>query len=108
MKTKYKMMAAMSAVVIAATFATVPVNARKIVNVVTVNPSGPSPTKGYKGSYYKSHMTWGDGIEHVSELGTVFNTVYNVYGVDYDACHDALIAAMNANGYTGWTDCSAL
>ncbi|KRD77535.1 hypothetical protein [Lysobacter sp. Root983] len=62
----------------------------------------------WRGSYYKDQTVWGDGIEHIGEVGTTLRSVYYVYGTAYQDCHSALIAEMNAAYATGWTDCSQL
>ncbi|UHQ22514.1 hypothetical protein LVB77_17940 [Lysobacter sp. 5GHs7-4] len=72
------------------------------------DPVGPS-TGTWRGSYYTQYTVWGDGIEHIGEVGTTFRTGHEVFGNSYQSCHSALIAEMNAvGGVAGWTDCSPM
>lgn len=98
-----------TAVVLAASVMTAPADAANgIPGRVIAQPGDPlSPRIGnWRGSYYKDQTVWGDGIEHIGEVGTTFRTVYYVWGSSYQDCHNALIAEMNAAYATGWTDCS--
>ena len=81
----------------------------RITNVYTWTGgvSGPSPAKGFRGSYVHTQVVWSDGIEHNNEVGTQLNTVFYVTGIDQLSCHNALIAAVNTYGASSWTDCTA-
>lgn len=82
----------------------------RISNVYTTTgrTSDPSPVSGYRGSYVKTQVLWGDGIQHIGEVGTQINTVYYVTGPDYTSCHNALVAEASANYASNWTDCSPI
>lgn len=110
MKLKLFNLALMTTVLLGAGLASDPASAANGVPGRVINdrdPSGPQ-TGTWRGSYYTEYTVWGDGIEHIGEVGTTFRTGHDVYGTSYANCHSALIAEMSAAYASGWTDCSPL
>lgn len=109
MKLKLFNLALMTTVLLGASLASDPASAANgVPGRVVHDRDDPVGVGSWRGSYYTEYTVWGDGIEHIGEIGTTFRTGHDVYGTSYQDCHSALVAAASAANAAGITDCSPL
>lgn len=109
MKLKLFNLALMTTVLLGASLASDPASAANgVPGRVVHDRDDPVGVGSWRGSYYTEYTVWGDGIEHIGEIGTTFRTGHDVYGTSYESCHTALLAQATAAYAAGWTDCTQL